>query len=96
LLGFVEGDGSFSYNKLLGCLSSGLRRKENLSLMYAIRDYLINLAKHDEQSATIYVRFTSNNISELRIEREYLIKELIIPLFSSMHFHSKKQQDFED
>ena len=95
LLGFVEGDGSFSYKKLPACLVFVIAQKENLALMYAIRDYLINLAQYNEQSA-IYVRYTPENVSELRIERESLIKEVIIPLFSTMNFKSKKLQDFED
>jgi hypothetical protein len=96
LLGFTEGDGSFFYNKLRGgSLGFQISQKGNSDLMIAIRDYLINLAQYNEQSA-IYVRSTPENVSELRIEREYLIKELIIPLFSTMNFQSKKLQYFED
>lgn len=37
-----------------------------------------------------------SNVWYLRVNRCYLINEVLIPLFSSLNFHSKKFLDFQD
>lgn len=96
LLGFTEGDGCFSYNKYLGLLVFALGQKGNLPLMNAIRNYINNLVKNGEYlNDAVYVYY-SQNISSLRVEREYFINQVLIPFFSSRPFQTKKHQDFVD
>jgi hypothetical protein len=97
LLGFTEGDGSFSYNKLTGRLVFALIQKGNDALMNSIRDYLHNLAQdgnYDHEGGVYIVNYRT--IVRLQVEREDFNNQIIIPLFSSVLFKSKKSKDFQD
>lgn len=103
LLGFVEGDGSFSYARGNGKLLLIIIQKGDLPLFNAIRDFLVDLAKEynvinnldiDENAINIYSNRTG--ISRLEVSRSDFLKHILIPLFNSLTFHTKKYLDYCD
>jgi hypothetical protein len=94
LLGFVEGEGCFFYNKLKGTLGFQISQKGNADLMIAIRTFIYKLGK--EKFDTGVNLNLEQNVWYLRVMREDLIKEVLIPFFSSLNFHTKKFLDFQD
>jgi len=106
LLGFVEGEGSFfvkkSDYKLNFTLSQSIK---DLALMESIKDFLCNLPgianslrKDFKTSIRVTTQDSASNttIVRLTISQTDLIKFVIIPLFSSMTWRSKKEWDFQD
>jgi len=105
LLGFVEGEGSFFVKKdqykLTFTLTQSIR---DYALMESIRDFMYNLPgvykqKIDKTSIRINITKDSMNknpITRLTITKIDLIKDVIIPFFSSMTWRSKKELDYQD
>jgi len=103
LLGFVEGDGSFSVVKADKILIFSIIQKGNLALMEAIKSFFINLAKvKDLSNLEGFVYITSVNITAieanyvLSIKNKDFIEKVLIPFFDSMTWHSKKELDYLD
>lgn len=105
LLGFVEGEGSFIVRKdnykLIFTLTQSYR---DLSLMESIKEFLYNLPFVDKNnmdktniSITTFKESTViNPIVRLTIVKTDFIKFVIIPLFNSLTWRSKKELDFQD
>jgi len=108
LLGFVEGGGAGSFfvkksdYKLNFTLSQSIK---DLALMESIKDFLCNLPgianslrKDFQTSIRVTTQDSASNttIVRLTISQTDLIKFVIIPLFSSMTWRSKKEWDFQD
>ena len=103
LLGFVEGDGSFSYSRGKGgSLSFYISQKRNKTLLNAIRDFLQSLVPQDKKVSALG---DIENAVHISVNKEYLnlyvnhtafIELVIIPLFNSMIFRSKKGLDYFD
>ena len=103
LLGFVEGDGSFSVVKADKILIFSITQKGNLALMEAIKSFFINLVKvKDLSNLEDFVYITSVNITALEanyvlsIKNKDFIEKVLIPFFDSMTWHSKKELDYLD
>ena len=97
LLGFVEGDGSFHYRSSNKILVFDICQKATggeLLLLESIKTFLENLAPAGfEDSVKIY---TGRGSSNLRVAQHAFILHVIIPLFSSLTFRTKKFLDFTD
>ena len=63
LLGFIEGDGSFSIVKKDNMLTFSISQKGNLVLMEAIKKYFSNLASSNSNSNS-----NSNSLKEFEFE----------------------------
>lgn len=106
LLGFVEGDGSFIVNTSPISFEFYLIQKGNKALFEAIKCYLHNLAispevKQDvieEASGTDWVKIYLSGKGQysLSVTREYYIEFVIIPLFDTLTWRSKKDLDYCD
>lgn len=102
LLGFVEGDGWFSYSINERTFTFGIIQKGNKALFEAIVSYLHNLASVELGSevgdsnsvANIYQKNTGAFF--LTIKRKIIIEKVIIPLFDGLTWHSKKYLDYCD
>jgi len=103
LLGFVEGDGWFSYDINGRSFTFGLIQKGNKALLDAIVSFLHNLASVELGSeavdrnsvANVYSRETTGAFF-MTIKRKVIIEKVIIPLFDSLTWHSKKYLDYCD
>jgi len=104
LLGFVEGEGSFSVrrgsNKFELLFSISQSSKDEI-LMDAIKQFLENLpGTHgsDVVKKSIYKPKGVNHqpVIQLVISQTDYIKNVLIPFFSSLKWHSKKELDFND
>lgn len=99
LLGFVEGDGWFSYSIASRCFTFGISQKGNKALFEAILSFL-NLAYVERGSeagssvANIFQKSTGESV--ITIKRKEVIEKVIIPLFDSLTWHSKKYLDYCD
>lgn len=98
LLGFVEGDGSFFYGSINSRIEFAIGQKGNLALMNSIRTFLHNYSK---SAGGKYAENTINinyykNAGLLQVISTGFIREVIIPLFNSLTFRSKKGLDFSD
>lgn len=102
LLGFVEGDGWFSYSINDRSFTFGIIQKGNKALFEAILSFLDNLASLELGSeagdrnsvANIYPKNTGAFF--MIIKRKIIIEKVIIPLFDSLTWHSKKYLDYCD
>lgn len=103
MLGFTEGDGSFSYARNNNKLVFVITQKENDSLLNAIKYFLLDLAKQyktvnnldiDENALNIYTN--QKGTSNLLVGRSDFLKYILIPLFNSLTFHTKKYLDYCD
>lgn len=109
LLGFIEGDGSFSFNRttLEPVFSIQLTESE-LPLLLAIKQYLENNLGFDSYSRyklnsssiiNIYKSKAVNNSKPmviLLIKNIHVLTNYLIPFFSECNFISRKGLDFED
>lgn len=111
LLGFIEGDGSFSIlaknSRLRFNLSQSIK---DLALMTNIKNFLENLAV--EQSVAIvgrrnFLGGVSLSVSERKnsswlpqvsiwVENTKYINNILIPFLDTLTWHSKKRLDFND
>ena len=102
MLGFSEGDGSFSYNRSSGSLYYKLYQKGNKDLLNAIIAYLNSLAPLDKLSDSIIddaVNLYQNKntgVWNLEINHKTFLEFVIIPLFNSVVFRTKKGLDYFD
>lgn len=104
LLGFVEGDGSFSCLAAKTFLRFSITQKGNKGLMIAINDYLNNFLKENIELGINYKEENTNYVYPhskdgvwcISIVNLYFIENVIIPFFSSLTFHTKKYLDYCD
>lgn len=99
LLGFVEGDGSFSFDPKIQSFIFVITQKNEASLMAAIKDFLFNLAPREAKDAiNIPQRVNSNGsvINNLVIKRMGYINSVLIPLFDSLTWYTNKELDYLD
>lgn len=99
----MEGDGCFSYARNNGKLLLAIVQKDNDPLLNAIKDFFHNLAKEyriinnleiNENAINIYSN--KDRISVLQVSRSDFIEHILIPLFNSLTFHTKKYLDYCD
>lgn len=101
LIGFVEGDGSFFYTSSKKSLGFSIAQEGNKALMQAIVNFLCNYASEQIKPELLPLYLDEIKISSIatvnhiKITRRELIKLVIIPLFSSVNFRTKKFLDFE-
>lgn len=101
LLGFVEGDGSFFCRKG-GRLTFFLSQKGNKALLLAIKDYLYNKAQLAATGVlgidkeAVIVQLDAKLKWALRVDQTDFIAQVIIPLFNSVNFLTKKSLDYSD
>jgi len=106
VLGFVEGEGSFSVQKNNNFpLTFSLTQKHNSDLMKAIQDFFINLGvsriwRNHSHAVSISsdkrIRSSIEDINSLFISRVDYITNVLIPFFDSLTWHSKKEKDYKD
>jgi len=105
LLGFIEGEGSFSVKKGKNFpLTFSLSQKDNTILMKAIKDFFDNLGVskkwrnfQDVVSVSSDKRIgNTGDINLLFINRVDYITNVLIPFFDSLIWHSKKEKDYKD
>nr|YP_010044415.1 LAGLIDADG endonuclease [Trametes coccinea]QPF23656.1 LAGLIDADG endonuclease [Trametes coccinea] len=105
VLGFVEGEGSFTVAKrdytLLFILTQSAK---DLRLMEEVQNFFLSLC-NDTPTAGKYVnkgvrlyRETKSNADAVYVSigREDIITKIIIPFFDSLSWHSKKEKDYQD
>nr|YP_009663707.1 hypothetical protein [Dactylella tenuis]QCW06845.1 hypothetical protein [Dactylella tenuis] len=96
ILGFVEGDGSFSYDSSSSANRFSIKQKDiNKAILIAIRDYFNNLARKSDYSLDINENVVNvynemPNFSRLNISRTSFIGDVLIPFFNSLTFQTKK------
>lgn len=99
LLGFVEGDGSFSalsYGINAYRFSFSIKQKDNnRAVLEAIKDFFLRLSPdssidYDKEGIGIWGDNSSNTLNFM-IRRLKYIEEIVIPFFNSLTFHSKNQ-----
>lgn len=98
LLGFVEGEGSFFYNKQDGRLFFTIGQKGNKALMEAIADFLQSLST-DQGTNNASVKVVPHGVKDtwvLRVSQLAFIEFVLIPFFNSRVFRSKKYLDYLD
>lgn len=105
MLGFVEGEASFSIHpRDLSPIFSITQFEVDLNLMEAIRDFIKKLPglelKHKESNIGLYFQKITNanqrNKYQLKISDLALIRDVLIPSFDSLIWHSKKEKDYQD
>lgn len=102
LLGFVEGDGWFSYSINSRSFTFGILQKGNKALLEAIVSFLHNLisielgneVEDSNNIANIYQK--NEGIFFMVVKRKIIIEKVIIPLFDGLTWHSKKYLDYCD
>jgi hypothetical protein len=97
LLGFIEGDRSFSIAKKDNILTFSISQKGNLVLMEAIKKYLSNLASSFKEKKNtlnidvIYITKSKNSSSEtvyvLIVKSKEFVKSVLIPYFDTLTFY---------
>lgn len=97
LLGFVEGDGSFFCRKD-GRLTFWISQKRNKALLLGIKDYLYKKAQvtGGMHKDVVIIQPDVKLKWVLRVDQIDFIERVIIPLFNSVKFHSKKYLDYSD
>ena len=104
LLGFVEGDGTFSLPNLLPYF--GIKQhSKNIHFFYEIAEFLSNLpynpaigpasdVLNTKPRATVHISPT-NNLASLSVSNILQLYNYIFPFFKSLEFKSRKAVDFE-
>jgi hypothetical protein len=104
LLGFVEGDGTFSLPNLLPYF--GIKQhSKNIHFFYEIAEFLSNLpynpvigptsdVLNTKPKATVHISPT-NNLASLSVSNILQLYNYILPFFKSLEFKSRKAVDFE-
>ena len=104
LLGFVEGEGSFSVrresNKFEILFSLSQSYKDEV-LMDAIKEFFENLSGDDTSDVVKKSLYKPKGIKhkqviQLVITQTNYIKNVLIPFFCSLEWYSKKELDFQD
>lgn len=99
-LGFVEGDGSWSYSFSKNTFIFIIGQKGNMVLMNAICNYLNNLVllKDNKNSVILYKQVDTNGSINYYVRVICLdyIRTVLIPFFDNFIWHSKKEMDYCD
>ena len=101
LLGYVEGDGSFFFSASNKSLVFTISQKGNEALMRAIEKFLYNLVPlnlKNEKGYDSWVKINSDSrgMFNLIVQRGAYIESVLIPLFDSLSWHSRKYLDYSD
>jgi hypothetical protein len=104
LLGFLEGDGRFSFTPRTKIWELGIAQKGNKALLEAIVVFLQNLASqhglvnfgNDESVAYIYQNKKMDNVYFMVIRRHIILEKLIIPILDGLIWRTKKYLDYCD
>jgi len=104
LLGFVEGDGWFSFSPQERLFTFGIVQKGNKALFEVILYFLNNLAGREcapllrRGNSESAVKIFSNKVGifSLVVKRAEFIEKVIIPLFDSLTWRTKKYLDYCD
>ena len=98
-MGFVEGDGSFSYTKSRDTFAFIITQKGNRALLQAIQDFLYKFAQAKSLLNNDAVLINPQGVGHkfhLVVNQLNFIEQIIIPFFHDLSFHSKKYLDFVD
>lgn len=103
LLGYVEGDGSFYFSTSNESLVFSITQKGNETLMLAIQDFFHNLvtasellSSRDNESWVKINPDKKKGSYNLIIQRGSYLEFVLIPLFDSLTWQSKKYLDYVD
>jgi hypothetical protein len=105
LLGFLEGDGWFSFTLRTKTWEFGIAQKGNKALLEAIAEFLQNLASQDEliysennnsSVANIYPNKNLGDVYFMVIRRHIILEKLIIPILDPLTWRTKKYLDYCD
>lgn len=102
LLGFVEGEGSFNINKSANYMVvfNITQSSRDLPLMKEIKAFLLKLPGVKDDVIYLYNKSSTSCSSldwvNLSIQHSGFIKNVIIPLFDSMVWYTKKSLDYQD
>ena len=104
----MEGEGSFSIQKgdnfiLVFSVTQG---SKDLLLMEAIKDFICNLPgdykirnNHKGGIVSISTSLSESNrypVSKLSVTNKYVLRNVLVPFFDSLVWHSKKELDYKD
>jgi hypothetical protein len=96
LLGLIEGDGCFSFNKLVPRLSIELNYRQEYVLK-AIQEFFGGLGNlRIGKPRTRVDSHSSQPMGTIEFNQIALLRNVIIPAFKGLTFLSKKGKDFED
>jgi len=107
LLGFVEGDGSFSITRSQNFILSFslIQTFKEIALFEAIKNFILNLPgkftgrRSDSNVVSLYKGKAVNNSKStvnIKITNAEFLKNVLIPFFDSLVWHSKKELDYQD
>lgn len=105
LLGFIEGEGSFNFQKKGFAVAFTLGQvSRDKPLLEKIVEFLKSHSGKlytKESFLTIYDKAKENTInqnpySEIRSSSLYFLREVLVPLLSDLNWRSKKYKDFKD
>lgn len=104
LLGFIEGDGCFSFKKPNKNAVFTIGQKGNKNLLLAIKDYLQKIAINDfnlfENKLALKKNWININIYKdvynLNTNNVFYIQYVLIPLLDNLKWHTKKYLDYSD
>ena len=100
LLGFVEGEGSFSvHKKYYRSVFSLDQSLLDLALMQSIANFLYSLVPGQKDWISIILtkkKEMTKGMVKLIITQEAKLTEVIIPFFDKLNWHSKKAKDYLD
>lgn len=107
LLGFIEGEGSFSVIKGFGLTFSLCQSSTDSALMLAIKDYLERIQGAHEHKLSnkdnvvylgTFLSSANNEITRITISQTGYIRSVLIPFLSQrgLVWRSKKYLDFQD
>ena len=96
IVGFTEGDGSFSISNLIASFSLTQKDKE---ILRTIRQYLITNDKLDNNNSffslsNLYSSNRKNTAYSLIIRNQYIIYKCIMPFFITKKLVTRKGYDF--
>jgi hypothetical protein len=101
VLGFVEAEGSFFAIKRNYDLVFSIKQADDLALMNEIKKFFESLVSETNKVSNVAIIVYQSNEGykdayNLTINRDSVIKNILIPLFDSLEWHSKKQYDYRD
>jgi hypothetical protein len=96
LIGFVEGDGSFSYNTLTRNVIFSIAQKGNEDLLKEIARFLQKSSRINVPEDWVKVYLGYPGQFNLSVNNNYFIEAVLIPLFDSVKWYSKKYLDYKD
>lgn len=100
LLGFSEGDGTFHYVISKESFTYSIGQKHSGALMIAIKNFLESRVTEgsinsvERNAVKIYP--SKSGVLQLTVRDQGFIELVIIPLFDSLTWHSKKKLDYVD